>query len=135
MLNEEKVILMSKMAIYEKNQGKRDFKVNKYFRTDYVGLNMINTAIMATLLYIIFLAAIVIVNIEKILLDIASIDLLAVGRTALIWYILFMVAYLIIAFVVYSLRYQAAKKQIKDYDENLRKLYKIYKEERKAKVK
>jgi|GEM_PF-911893 len=35
-MNEERIIIMSKLAVYDKNYGEQDRLVNKFFRTDYV---------------------------------------------------------------------------------------------------
>jgi len=134
MLNEEKVALMTKMAIYEKNEGKSDFKISKYYRSDYVGLNMINSAIIITLMYLAVLAAIVFVNIEKVLSELMDMDLLAIGRTAVLWYLVILAVYLVLAFIVYSVKYRRARNKIKSFDNNLRKLYKICKAEYKSKA-
>ena len=40
MLNEEKVRYMTELAIFEKNQGRRIFPVNRFFKSDYVGGQM-----------------------------------------------------------------------------------------------
>ena len=40
MLNEEKVRYMTELAIFEKNQGKEIFSINRYFKSDYVGIQM-----------------------------------------------------------------------------------------------
>lgn len=129
MLNEEKVILMTRMAMYEKKQGRKDFKLSKYYRSDYVSLNMINTAIIATFLYMLIIGGIAMINIEKLMAEIVTMDILGIGKTILIWYIVFVVAYMLIAYIVYSVKYRRAKKDIKKYDDDLRKLYKICKEE------
>ena len=36
MLNEEKVRYMTELAIFEKNEGKKIFPINRYFKKDYV---------------------------------------------------------------------------------------------------
>ena len=36
MIDEQKVKLMTKLALYEHTQGKEDFKVSEYYRKDYV---------------------------------------------------------------------------------------------------
>ena len=38
MLDKEKVKLMTTLAFYEQNEGKEDFKINEYYRKDYVSL-------------------------------------------------------------------------------------------------
>ena len=37
MLNEERVVLMTKMASYEANEGKKSLAIGSYFRSDYKG--------------------------------------------------------------------------------------------------
>ena len=40
MLNEERIILMTKMASYEANEGRRNVAIGRYFRSDYVADGM-----------------------------------------------------------------------------------------------
>ena len=40
MLNEEKIRYMTELAIFEKNEGRKIFPVNRFFRSDYVGGQM-----------------------------------------------------------------------------------------------
>ena len=49
MLNEEKIRLMTRTAIYEKREGKEDMKVNQYSGSDYVRFNMLKTLIGVTI--------------------------------------------------------------------------------------
>ena len=42
MVNMRKVRLMTKLAIYEKKEGKEDIKLGKYFRRDYVRLKILH---------------------------------------------------------------------------------------------
>ena len=51
MLNEDKVKLMTRMAMYEKKKGRKVMKMTKYFHSDYVSWNMIKTAISVTFAY------------------------------------------------------------------------------------
>lgn len=48
MLDEKRVKLMTKLALYEETQGKDDFKVSEYYRKDYVGMHMICTFLWVT---------------------------------------------------------------------------------------
>ena len=43
LLNENKVKMMTKMAIYEKNEGRRMLKTAKYFKGDYVAFGILKT--------------------------------------------------------------------------------------------
>ena len=46
MLNEKKIALMTKMAIYEQGEGKKSFPMSKYYRSDYLSLRLINATIV-----------------------------------------------------------------------------------------
>ena len=43
MLNENKVKMMTKMAIYEKNEGKRMLKMSRYYKGDFVTLGILKS--------------------------------------------------------------------------------------------
>lgn len=43
MVNEEKVILMTKIAMYKESLGREDLEKGKYFQSDYVKLNCLKT--------------------------------------------------------------------------------------------
>ena len=49
MLNEERVILMTKLASYEANDGKRNVAIGSYFRSDYIGWQVLKSIISATI--------------------------------------------------------------------------------------
>ena len=36
MVKEDKVILMTKLAMYEQNEGKESIPVSRYYRSDYI---------------------------------------------------------------------------------------------------
>ena len=36
MINEEKVVLMTRASIYEEKKGKEQLKISRYFRHDYI---------------------------------------------------------------------------------------------------
>ena len=41
MLNEEKIILMTQMASYEENEGKKNMAIGRYFRSDYIAIQVL----------------------------------------------------------------------------------------------
>ena len=51
MLNEEKVKMMNRLAMYEQGEGKKYLPVSKYYRTDYIGLALIKNFFLVTIGY------------------------------------------------------------------------------------
>lgn len=129
MLNNDKIRLMTKLALYEQKEGKKNIAGGKYYRSDYVSLAMINSAIIATLAYILILGSIVLVNIETVLSVMTSFDMLELGRIVVVAYIIYMLIYLTITYIISRLRYDNIKSELKSYDNNLKELYTIYKKE------
>ena len=41
MLNEKRVILMTRMASYEAGEGKKNIEVGNYFRADYLAIQLL----------------------------------------------------------------------------------------------
>ena len=48
MLDEQKIKLMTKLAFYEKTQGKEDFKISEYYLNDYTSLHVICSILWVT---------------------------------------------------------------------------------------
>lgn len=126
MLNEQRIILMTKMASYEENEGKKNVSIGKYFRSDYIGLQVLKSVISATIAYAILFALFVFYDFEIFMQDIYKMDLISFARTVLIWYGVAIVVYGVISYLVYSYRYSRAKKSLKSYYNNLKKLNTLY---------
>lgn len=47
MLNEEKIILMTQMASYEENEGKKNMAIGRYFRSDYIAIQVLKSILLS----------------------------------------------------------------------------------------
>ena len=56
MLNEEKIKIMNKLAMYEQGEGKKYLPVSRYYRSDYIGLAMIKNFFLVTIGYCLILS-------------------------------------------------------------------------------
>jgi len=130
MVNEERVILMTRMASYEAGEGKKNIKIGDYFRADYLGKQILKSLIFSTLSFVVGLALYAFYNFEDLMENIYKMDLLAEGKKILTGYIVFVVVYGLITYIVYSIRYRSARKNLKTYYGNLKKLSNMYSEER-----
>ena len=129
MLNENKIKMMTKMAIYEKNEGRQMIKNSRYFKGDYVAFGVLRTLIATTFAYIIMVILYVLCNLEKLVADINSLDYAGLG----IYYILMLIVYTIIAAMVYAYQYNHSRKGLKKYFSRLNKLERFYDSQRKKK--
>ncbi len=133
MLNLEKVRIMTKLAAYEKGEGKEYLPISKYYRTDYIGLALIKNFFLVSIGYAILLAMISVYFLEDLLENIHKMDLIKLGGKVVIGYIVLLIVYSVLVYVIQTVRYSRAKKSIKNYYMQLGRLTKIYaKEEKRA---
>ena len=68
MLNEDKIKLMTGIAMFEKREGKRIFPVNRYFCSDYISSHMIGSFFYYTVSFALGALVWVLYNIEYLLM-------------------------------------------------------------------
>ena len=129
MLNEERFKLMTKMAAYEADEGKKNVAIGNYFRGDYIGLQVIKSIISATIAFVIVFGLFVFYDFEVFMSDIYKMDLLGFGRTVITAYLIFVAVYALISYMIYTYRYAKARKSLKMYYNNLKKLAYLYDKE------
>ncbi|MBO4336703.1 MAG: hypothetical protein J5842_01350 [Lachnospiraceae bacterium] len=126
MLSEERIKLMTKMAAYEENEGRQYMSIGSYFRSDYMGKQIIRSIISATIAFLLVLGLYLFYHMESLMQDIYKIDLLALGKTILYRYAIFVAAYSVLTYIIYSFRYSRARKSLRKYYDNLKQLLAIY---------
>lgn len=126
MLNEERIILMTKMASYEKNEGRKNVAIGKYFRSDYIAMQVLKSVLSATIACGILFALYIFYHFETFMQDIYKMDLLVFVKNILIGYGASVASYGVLAYFVYSVKYSKAKKSLKRYYNNLKKLNALY---------
>ncbi len=128
MLNGDRIVLMTKLASYEKKEGKRCMAIGRYFRGDYVTLNILKAVISATIAFFIGLALYVLYDIESLMENLYSMDLLLLAKNIISSYVIFVVVYCCLTYVIFTYRYAKAKKNIRRYQNNLKKLNAMYRQ-------
>lgn len=128
MINEERIILMTKLAAYEKGEGKRSMAVGKYFRGDYISLHLLKTAISGTIAYLIGFGVYLLYFYEDLLANLYNMDFALFARNVIYYYVIFIVVYGLLTYIVFTFRFIKAKKSIKRYYHNLKKLNAMYRQ-------
>ena len=130
MLNNKKIRVMTKLALYEQTEGKEDIKMGKYYKTDYVRLQVLKTVVGVTVGYALILLMIGMYRAEYIISKAVTLDYVRIGQTILGFYIMIMTVYVISAIFGYSLQYDKSRKHLSKYYNSLKKLSNIYREEK-----
>lgn len=130
MLNKERIILMTKLASYEANEGKKDAAVYSYFKGDYIGLQVMKSIISATIAFVIVCVMAIFYDFEIFMADIYKMDMLAFAKNIMIIYLCVVGGYGVLSYFVYRYRYKKTKASLKRYYNNLKRLSRMYTEEK-----
>ncbi len=126
MMNEEKVILMTRLASYESDEGKKDISIVNYFKGDYIGFQILKSVIAATIAFFALFGVYIFYNFEELMQNIYKMDLLSFGKDVITLYLCVVGAYGVITYVLFTYKYNKAKKNLRNYYINLKKLAGMY---------
>ena len=126
MLNTERIRLMTQLAAYEQGEGKEYMAMSRYYRRDYLVLQMIKTFLCSTVAFAVLFLLSVLYRVEEWMQEIYQRDYTEYITGIVVKYILFVVFYQIVAYIVYGLRYRRGHKKQKQYHNKLKKMEKLY---------
>lgn len=122
MVREKNVKLMSKIAIYEKREGKKEIPINTFYKGDYVRLNCLKSVVAATITYVLVVALIAVYKLEYLLANVLKMDYKRLLIVLLAAYGIWAFLYWIIARILYAKRYENTRSNIIIYNHHLKKL-------------
>lgn len=128
MLNFKKIRLMTKLAVYEKKDGKEDIYLSKYYKTDYVRFQVLKSIITTTIGYVLIIALIVFYNLEYLIKNAVTLDYKLLGTYVLGFYIMTITVFGLGALIIYSMKYDASRMKLSRYFKLLKRMEKIYNE-------
>ena len=128
MVNENKVILMTKIASYEAHEGKKYLAIGRYFRGDYISLQLLKSLISGTLAFLVAVGMSVLYDMEAFMKNFyQTSDMIQLIKEMGIKYLILMGIYMLISYVVAAYQYNRSRQSLKTYYGNLKKLSKYYK--------
>lgn len=126
MLNEERIRLMTDIAFYEKQNGRRMKGVTSYFKSDYISRHLIRGFLNYTISFVLLFVIWVLFNMDVFLSTIGLDALVSLGKKTAVFYFLGMAFYLGLLSVVYGHRYETEARKIRIYTAKLKHLDKRY---------
>ena len=129
MLNEDKVKLMSKMAMFENNEGKEAIRIDSYTKRDYVFLQVIKTWVLSTIGFALVFLLTLLLCIDFISTVLSVMSLTVILLIIIGLYILCIVMSILAARRSAFERYDAARETMDKYREYLSSLEDMYKSE------
>ena len=126
MLNEDKIQLMTGIAMFEKKEGKDMVPAESMFRSDYVGSQMLKSFLRFTCSFLIGAMVWALYSADQLLSTITVEHLVHMGVRAAVFYGVGLFLYLWITYSIYSKKYDCSKKTVRVYMAKLKRLHKRY---------
>ncbi len=129
MLNNKKVQIMSKIALYEHGEGKETLKLNKYLKDDYTSVKLLSSLPLGILTALLITALVFCMDTDWPLKLYSSIG----GTLAVMIYVgafvVFVVLYCFFSAYMFKLKYDRHRGNLRKYGLDLKRLETIYSEE------
>jgi len=129
MFSNPRVRLMTKLSIYEQEEGKEDIKLSKYYRGDYVRIKVLQTVVAVTLGFVLLIGMLAAYEADFLVREAVNLDYKSLLKFIVGVYIVVLVIYIAASLVGYSLQYNTSRKKLVRYFRMLRKLRSLYREE------
>ena len=133
MVNEDRVKQLYKIAIYEETEEKEHRQAGQFYRSDYIGKEVVKSFFTGSIAYLIMVALWVISNWELVMHQINTLEIIDTFVVMILIYILFLIGYLFITALIYYYRYKNSKKHLESYIQDLKALHVMFEREEKLK--
>ncbi len=129
MIDNRKVRLMTKLAMYERGEGKEDLKINSYFVRDYLRNNFLKNCIFVTVGFVLIAGMRVVYKLEYIVQNAVNLDYTIIIKQLVALYILLLAVYSMMGLVFGMLKIRKSKHRFAKYFNMLKKLRTLYNSE------
>ena len=130
MLNNEKIILMTKLSLYEQNNQKKEIRTSKYFKSDYMLIKMLSSFVSVTVAYLLSLVLWIVYSSDRMLAKMTTtgrfIGLIVI---LVIIYIVLCTVYMIFSYAFFSHKFRKIRRNLKEYNGDLKTLHRIQEQE------
>ena len=129
MLEPDKIVLMTRLASFEKNEARENSNIWQYFRGDYIGWQVLKSIVAGTIVFGIIFAGFIVYDFETFMLEIYKMDLMEYAKGVLTKYLIFVAVYSVVTYIVFAVKYAKARGELRTYVHNLNKLSTTYNNE------
>ena len=134
MVNVERIKHQCQLAFYEQKEEKENCGIGQYYRSDFIGKEVIKSIFTGTIAYAVIAALWVMSNVDLVLEHVNDLSIIWTILNMLVVYVGFLIIYLLLTYIVYAIRYVKGKKKLDEYKSHLRALHQMYEREEKLKL-
>lgn len=133
MINEERVRQLYKVALCEQREEKVHRQTGRYYRSDYIGKEILKSIFTGTMAYLFMSVLWFICHWAEIMEQMNQLEFVELLMPVVVVYFVYIGVYLVATYLVYKKRYERCFKQLEEYEEALQILDNMYEREEKLK--
>lgn len=133
MVNEDRVKKLYKVAVYEQNEEKEHRQAGLYYRSDYIGKEVVKSFFTGSFAYLIIVVLWMMSDWSLVLHQINTLEIIDTLIRILVLYVIFMAIYLFVTAVIYYFRYKHSKQKLDSYLADLKTVKNMFEREEKLK--
>lgn len=126
MIDQEKLKIMTQLALYEKKKGKRDFIVNSFDKDDYIRFQGLKTAVLVTMAFVAMAGLVVLWNMDMLINNFDVLDYKLLIALICGSFLILLVFYLILSYRKSKEEYNSMTPRIRRYQRGLKKMKQFY---------
>ncbi len=134
MVNNRKVRLMTKLAVYETREGKEDLRLSRYFRRDYLRDRMLRSFVAVTVGFVFLVGLGALYQMEYIVSNAVNLDYMTILRSLIAIYLVILIIFVMASLVFGMLHYNRSRNKLARYFRMLRRMRSFYNEEETARA-
>ncbi len=124
MVNQERVCEMTRLAIFDQNEGETCKPM-----IQYIAKELLKSFVTGTIAFGLLAAMFGLYCVENLIEQINTIDIREMITGILICYAVYLAVYFVITYIVYYVRYSRGRQKVKKYYLHLKKVNRLYREE------
>lgn len=129
MVDVQKVKVMTWLAAFEQRESDRALKIVKYYRRDYVCMELLKSLMCCTIGYGLLVLCLGFYQMEYLLGNAMQLDYVSIIEKLFAGYIAIIVCNCVIGIFSYNAKFSKAKRKVKEYDKTLHLLRQLYRQE------
>ena len=130
MLNNEKIILMTKLSLYEQKNQKKEITTGKYFKSDYMLIKMLGSFASVTVGYLLSIVLWFLYSSDRMLAKMTTTgNFIGIAVILVIVYVVLCIIYMVFSYAFFSHRFRKIRKNLKEYNGDLKTLHRIQEQE------
>lgn len=133
MVNEEKVRLMTQLALDEKRFFKEEIEESGYFRSDYIRANTLKVLLGFSISYLLLLGLVAMYYVDYLFTNVVQMDMQSLAWLAGSIYVGLLLIITLFCVLFYSTKYTRNRKRLRTYMMELDKLQKFYEDSKESK--